>query len=513
MHTTDYDHHENPRPRFPQRAVITAGMPYGNKGLHFGHVGGVFVPADFFARFLRDRLGAENVLFVSGTDCYGSPIVEGHRQAVEAGSTDTIEQYVGRFHTAQKETLGSYDISLDIYDGSGIEPARSHHFSLSDTVLRRLHENGELHIRTSKQFYDTEADVYLNGRQVLGRCPVQGCKSEKAYADECDLGHQFEPEDLIAPVSTISGTRPEMREVANWYLDLPGHAADVRAYVDELEADPHVRPVVTKTISEFLVPPVIFIKKDLLDAYEGIAADLPDHTYRPVEKGKHSFEIEFPDFASRDAARLILGEAGIQFRTGKTLVPFRLTGNVEWGVPAPELPGMDEPLTIWVWPESLWAPISFTATALTASDPGRYATTDTLAWWRGGDAHVYQFIGQDNLYFYGVAQPALFAALGMGLEQTTLIANHHILFLDKKASSSGEVKPPMADELLEHYTAEQLRAHWLALGLGVKSVGFKPKPYDPTAPENMPDPALKESALLTNIFNRVARSFFYSSEN
>ena len=61
------------RPAWPKRAVVTAGMPYGNKGLHFGHVGGVFVPADFYARFLRDRLGRENVIFVSGTDCYGSP--------------------------------------------------------------------------------------------------------------------------------------------------------------------------------------------------------------------------------------------------------------------------------------------------------------------------------------------------------------------------------------------------------------------------------------------------------
>ena len=70
------------RPTFPKRAVLTGGMPYGNKNLHFGHIGGVFVPADFFARFLRDRIGAENVIFVSGTDCYGSPIMEGYRKKV-----------------------------------------------------------------------------------------------------------------------------------------------------------------------------------------------------------------------------------------------------------------------------------------------------------------------------------------------------------------------------------------------------------------------------------------------
>lgn len=71
------------RPEFTKRAVITGGMPYGNKTLHFGHVGGMYVHADVYARFLRDRIGKDNVIFVSGTDCYGSPIAEGYRKKVE----------------------------------------------------------------------------------------------------------------------------------------------------------------------------------------------------------------------------------------------------------------------------------------------------------------------------------------------------------------------------------------------------------------------------------------------
>ena len=82
------------RPNFPKRAIVTGGMPYGNKTLHFGHVGGMFVHADVFARFLRDRIGKENVIFVSGTDCYGSPIAEGYRKKCEAGFTGTIQEYV-----------------------------------------------------------------------------------------------------------------------------------------------------------------------------------------------------------------------------------------------------------------------------------------------------------------------------------------------------------------------------------------------------------------------------------
>ena len=118
---------------WPARAVVTAGMPYGNKKLHFGHVAGVFVPADCFARFLRDRIGAENVRFISGTDCFGSPINEGYRKLVEAGEFDgTIEDYVLRNHNRQKDTLESYDISLDIYEGSNIGHSGEVHQLISE---------------------------------------------------------------------------------------------------------------------------------------------------------------------------------------------------------------------------------------------------------------------------------------------------------------------------------------------------------------------------------------------
>lgn len=103
-----------------------------------------------------------------------------------------------------------------------------------------------------------------------------------------------------------------------------------------------------------------------------------------------------------------------------------------------------------------------------------------------------------------------------GLRQTSLIANHHVLFGNVKASSSGAVKPPSADELLDYYTSDQLRAHWLALGLAQKSVSFSPKPFETDeAKRNDPrvaDPVLKEGTLLTNVFNRLARSCFYTSQ-
>ena len=507
---------------WPARAVVTAGMPYGNKPLHFGHVGGVFVPADAFARFLRDRIGAENVRFVSGTDCFGSPINEGYRKLVEAGEFDgSISDYVMRNHERQKKTLEAYGISLSIYDGSGIGHAGEVHQRVSEAFIRKLYDNGFLHKESTLQFYDTEAQTFLNGRQVVGHCPVQGCKSEHAYADECDLGHQYDPVDLISPTSSITGTVPEMRPVENWYFDLPAFSEFLRGRVAELAADPEVRDVVPQTIEEFLAPPVVYVKNEAEQAYRAIADTLPAHTFRAAQKGKQSFELEFSSIADRDAARPLLTRANIRFRMGKTLVPFRITGNIEWGVKAPVIDGA-EGLTVWCWPESLWAPISFT---MAVNDALGLPESSWRDFWCADDACVYQFIGQDNLYFYGVAQPALWEALKPGdifgsdapsLRQTRLVANHHLLLGNKKASSSGSVKPPTADELLDYYTPEQLRAHFLALGLDQKSVGFKPKPFDPDESKRtdprVADPALKEGTLLTNVFNRLGRSCFYEAQ-
>lgn len=512
------------RVAWPARAVVTAGMPYGNKPLHFGHIGGVFVPADCFARFLRDRIGADNVLFVSGTDCFGSPIDEGYRTFVEQqGFTGSIADYVARNHDAQKRTLESYDVSLSVFEGSNIGRCGEVHKRTSERLITRLHENGYLQKRSTLQFFDAEAGTFLNGRQVVGRCPVQGCKSEHAYADECDLGHSFSPAELIAPRSSITGSTPEMRPVTNWYFDLPRFGGFLASHADALEADPTVRPLVASALREFLGSPVIYIKNDLRADYEQVAAQLPAHEVRAPEQGKQSFELVFPDSDARDAARETLAAHGVRLRTGKALVPFRITGNIAWGVAAPTLDGL-EGLTVWCWPESLWAPISFSAAAL--AERG-----SSLSWqdfWCAEDAQVYQFIGQDNLYFYGVVQPALFEALrpeGLSLadeparplRQTKLVANHHLLYGKKKASSSGAVKPPTADDLLAHYTRDQLRAHFLALGLDQKSVGFKPKVFLATEAERadprVADPVLKEGALLTNVFNRLARSVLYEAKN
>lgn len=511
-------HTDTIRPRFPKRAVITGGMPYGNKDLHLGHIGGVFVHADTFARFLRDRIGKDNVIFISGTDCYGSPIVESHRQLLEKGEFDgTLDDLVRYFHERQKAVLDAYHISLDFYGASAIGRAAEIHRQISAEIIRTLYQHGFLTKLTTSQFFDSEHGVFLNGRQVVGQCPIAGCTSERGYADECSLGHQYMPADLINPVSTLSGKKPEMREVTNWYFKLNAFHQRLAEWVETLKQSPDSRNFVIKSIQEFLEPPVVHVKRDHRDILEQLRDRLPRHTLQD-DGTKPSVIMIFDTVEDREKACAILTDHKVRYRTGKTLVPFRLTGNVEWGVPAPVLEGL-EGLTVWVWPESLWAPISFTKACLEARhrDPDAWKE-----WWCTKEAQVYQFIGEDNVYFYGPVEMSLWMALQIGspsvdppegeIQLPKLIVNNHILFLDKKASSSGAVKPPTAKELLDYYTPEQLRAHFLGLGLGMKSVGFQPKPFNPKAKATDNDPVLKEGNLLTNVFNRAVRSCFYTTQ-
>lgn len=510
---------EIPRPNFPKRAVITGGMPYGNKELHFGHVGGMLVFADTYARFLRDRIGKENVIFVSGTDCYGSPIAEGWRIKVEKGEFEgSLEDFVRSNHEKQKKTLEAYGISPNLFAASGLDRSKEIHAEVTDWFIRSLYKKGQLSKISTMQFFDEQAGVFLNGRQVTGKCPVEGCTSEKGYADECDLGHQYMPENLLNPVSALTGTTPTMKPVTNWYFNLRDYEKLLQDWVGELQKRKDVRPVVWKTISEFLKPPVIYVKREFEEKYINLKTSMPEHKYLEEAK-KPSFTIEFKTLSECDEACRILTQNGIRYRTGKTLVPFRLTGNIEWGVPAPMLENED-PLTVWVWPESLWAPISFTETYLEQIGADR---EDWKKYWCSKDSTVYQFIGQDNIYFYGIAEPAMWIAQqdidektafpdDGELQMPVIVANHHILFLDKKASSSGAVKPPMADDLLNHYTPEQLRMHWLGLGLGQRSVSFMPKPYNPNAAPEDSDPVVKDGLLLSNVYNRMIRTAFYTTQ-
>lgn len=504
------------RPVFPKRAVVTGGMPYGNKSLHFGHVGGMFVHADIFARFLRDRIGEENVIFVSGTDCYGSPIKEAYRKLKESGYTGTIEEYVLSNHEKQKKTLQDYKISLDIFGASAFGKTGMMHSRFSAEVFNRLYENGYIEKLSTLQFYDEDTDTFLNGRQVIGKCPIPGCTSEKAYADECSLGHQYMPSELISPISELTGKKPILKAVENWYFCLETFIDVMKKRNDALRRYSNTRRFQLDVIEESLKKPSVYIPRKNMEDQEEIENLFPIH--ETIDEEKKSFvQFVFENLEARDEAKKVLEQRNVHYTSGKTLVPFRLSGNIDWGVNVPDKEDMAN-LTFWVWPESLWAPISFTKVYL---EERGLPEDEWKKWWNDEDATVYQFIGEDNIYFYAIAEMAMLTALKYSkgeqpdMEKINLphiISNRHVLFMDTKASSSSEIKPPMADELLEHYTPEQLRMHFMSLGLSSKSVGFKPQVYMPQEARNGIDMVLKEGNLLTNVYNRLIRSCFYAAQ-
>ncbi|MCL2351028.1 MAG: class I tRNA ligase family protein [Firmicutes bacterium] len=498
---------EKSRPVFPRRAVVTGGMPYGDKQLHFGHVGGMFVHADIYARFLRDRIGGENVIFISGTDCYGAGIEVKFQEARESGFAGTIEDFLRKNHETQKETLDAYGISLNLFAASALGEAKDIHAGMSADIFDSLYKNGYLHIDEVMQFFDEESQTFLNGRQVEGRCPIANCRSEKAYADECSLGHQYSPGELIDPVAATTGTQPSLKAVKNWYFDLERFSDALKLRQHHLRDEGISRRILLSTVDEFLRDPAIYIKTEDMDGLRKACAGMPPHAADINEENK-SATLTFKILEDRERACDILRERKIRFRTCTALVPLRLSGNVKWGISVPDKDGVGG-RTFWVWPESLWAPISFTRTYLKDAEPWE-------KWWHDPDAHVYQFIGEDNIYFYALAEMGLFMALGQiagrdaeaGLP--TIIPNRHAFFGNKKASSSGAVRPPKAMELLDFYTAEQLRMHFAHMALQSNSVSFNPK----ALLENQTgfDATLAEGNILTNVFNRLIRSCFYTMQ-
>jgi len=514
--------HQRPTPKFPKRAVITGGMPYGDKELHFGHLGAPFILPDIYARFLRNRIGAENVIYVSGTDCYGAGIEVKYAAACKAGFTGTIQDFVSKHHEVQKQTYNDYGSSMSIFAASSLEPAASRHTKMSADLFEIWHKQGYLRLEEIMLFYDEDSGTFLNGRQVEGQCPVTGCQSEKGYADECALGHQYDPKELLNPRAVTTGKTPTLKPSQNWYFDLERFADDLKTRHAHLKAQGISRRFHLSYLEDFLKDPAILISKfDTLENLEAARAKMADHT-ADIKEEKFSATLTFPILKDREAACEILREHGIRFRTGTTLTPFRLTGNVKWGIPVPEKDGIAD-LTFWVWPESLWAPMSFVQTYLDLHRPGEKLED----WWLHEDAQAYQFVGEDNIYFYDIAGMGLFMALNenAGCDRNAnlpiVIPSRHLLYGNTKAASSGKLTPPSARELLDYYTAEQLRMHFGHMAVHGNSVKFLPKAVFRKIYEGQEvpkeigeiegfDPTLAEGNLLTNVFNRLARSCFYT---
>lgn len=191
-----------------QRTLITAALPYANGPVHIGHLAGVYVPADIYARYLRLR--GEQVLFVGGSDEHGVPVTIRARK--EGISTQEV---VDRYHSLIKSSFEQFGISYDIYSRT---TSKIHHQFASD-FFRKLYDNGKFIQQTTEQFYDPDTQEFLTDRNIRGECPR--CHAQGAYGDQCEkCGATLSPDELINPYNAVNGNPLTKKETTHWYLPL-----------------------------------------------------------------------------------------------------------------------------------------------------------------------------------------------------------------------------------------------------------------------------------------------------
>lgn len=204
-----------------KRTLVTSALPYANGPVHIGHLAGVYVPADIYVRYLR--LKKKEVIFIGGSDEHGVPItIRARKEGV------TPQDIVDRYHSLIKKSFEEFGISFDIYSRTSSDI----HKKTASDFFTKLYENGQFEEKTTEQYYDEKAKLFLADRYITGECPH--CGNQNAYGDQCEsCGTSLSPLDLKNPKSTISGEVPVLKETTHWYLPLDKHETWLRQWILE----------------------------------------------------------------------------------------------------------------------------------------------------------------------------------------------------------------------------------------------------------------------------------------
>jgi methionyl-tRNA synthetase len=315
----------------PKRYLVTSALPYANGPLHIGHIAGAYLNADIFVRYLR--LKGRDVAFICGSDEHGAAITLRAKK-----ENKTPREIVDFYHSLMKKAFEDFGISFDEYHRT----SSPEHHKMSQDIFLHLEQKGSFDVETSQQYYDEEAKQFLADRYIVGTCP--NCSSDRAYGDQCEnCGRTLSPLDLINPHSTLSGSKPVLKETSHWYLPMAHHENWIRDYIQEGKLDNKIH-------------------------------------HNPKEWKAH-----------------VVGQCmswidgGLQSRA--------MTRDLDWGVPVPLENAEGKVLYVW-----LDAPIGYiTNTKVWAEKNGK----NWEDYWKNEDSQLIHFIGKDNIVFHCIIFPIL----------------------------------------------------------------------------------------------------------
>ncbi|GMU20134.1 MAG: methionine--tRNA ligase [Phycisphaerae bacterium] len=336
-----------------RRFLVTSALPYSNGRLHVGHVAGAYLPADTYVRYLRAR--GEEVRFICGSDDNGVAALIAARKEGK-----TVEELTAYYNARQAADFKGLGIEFDVYGGTHQPGFVDLHNRISQDFFKAIHEKGYFVKRKTDQLFDVQAQQFLPDRYVKGECYL--CHYPEAYGDQCEqCGNSMEAEKLINPVSTITGTRPEIRETTHWYLQLGRFEEPLRQWLEAKRQPADGSPAWRETVLNF--------------SLGQIKGGLPERA---------------------------------------------MTRDLAWGVPVP----LDDPdaagKVLYVWFDAPIGYVSFTARDCADRD-GDWQ--QFARWWKDPECKIVHFIGEDNTVFHALTWPAMLMAEGSYQLPYQVVAN------------------------------------------------------------------------------------------
>jgi len=207
-----------------KKILVTAALPYANGPIHLGHLAGAYLPADIYVRYNRSK--GNDVVFICGSDEHGVPItITAEKEKI------TPQDVIDRFHKINKDSFEKFGMSFDNYSRTSIPI----HHETAKEFFSDFHKRGILNEKKTMQFFDEKQSMFLPDRYVEGTCPR--CGNDQARSDECEnCGALYEPDQLLNPISKISGTTPILRETSHWYFPLGNYQQRLEDYINAMDA-------------------------------------------------------------------------------------------------------------------------------------------------------------------------------------------------------------------------------------------------------------------------------------